>query len=69
MRVVIDTNVIVSGDLSPHGPRIVNALLSEAIQKPSLCCATNRILSEYAKFCCGQPSVFRAQMWKCCLTS
>ena len=33
MRVVIDTNVIVSGVLNPHGPpgRIVNALLSETV--------------------------------------
>lgn len=33
MRVVIDTNVIVSGILNPHGSpgRIINALLSEAI--------------------------------------
>ncbi len=33
MRVVIDTNVLVSGVLNPHGPpgRIVNALLSKAV--------------------------------------
>jgi putative PIN family toxin of toxin-antitoxin system len=45
MRVVIDTNVMVSGDLSPHGPlgRIVNALLSGAITV----LYADRILSEY----------------------
>ena len=33
MRVVIDTNVLVSGVISPHGPpgRIVNAVMSEMI--------------------------------------
>jgi putative PIN family toxin of toxin-antitoxin system len=43
MRVVIDTNVIVSGVLNPHGPpgRIVNALLSETVMHD------DRILSEY----------------------
>ena len=45
MRVVIDTNVIVSGILNPHGSpgRIVNALLSEAITA----LYDDRILSEY----------------------
>lgn len=45
MRVVIDTNVIVSGILNPHGSpgRIVNALLSEAITVLH----DDRILSEY----------------------
>ena len=45
MRVVIDTNVMVSGVLNPHGPpgRIVNALLSETITVPH----DDRILSEY----------------------
>jgi len=45
MRVVIDTNVIVSGILNPHGSpgRIVNALLSEAI----IALYDDRILSEY----------------------
>src|SRR5215469_16526698 len=45
MRVVIDTNVIVSGILNPHGSpgRIVNALLSEAITALH----DERILSEY----------------------
>lgn len=45
MRVVIDTNVIVSGILNPHGSpgRIVNALLSEAITALH----DDRILSEY----------------------
>jgi putative PIN family toxin of toxin-antitoxin system len=45
MRVVIDTNVIVSGILSPHGSpgRIVSALLSEAITALH----DERILSEY----------------------
>ncbi len=33
MRVVIDTNVMVSGVLNPHGPpgRIVSGVMSEAI--------------------------------------
>jgi uncharacterized protein len=45
MRVVIDTNVIVSGILNPHGSpgRIVNVLLSEA----STALYDDRILSEY----------------------
>jgi len=45
MRVVIDTNVMVSGVLNPYGPpgRIVNALLSEAITALH----DDRILSEY----------------------
>jgi putative PIN family toxin of toxin-antitoxin system len=45
MRVVIDTNVMVSGVLNPHGPpgRIVNALLSETITVLH----DDRILSEY----------------------
>jgi len=45
MRVVIDTNVMVSGVLNPHGPpgRIVNSLLSETITVLH----DDRILSEY----------------------
>ncbi len=45
MRVVIDTNVMVSGVLNPHGPpgRILNALLSE----PITVLHDDRILSEY----------------------
>lgn len=45
MRVVIDTNVMVSGVLNPHGPpgRIVNALLSETVTALH----DDRILSEY----------------------
>jgi putative PIN family toxin of toxin-antitoxin system len=45
MRVVIDTNVIVSGVLNPHGPpgRIVNALLSETVT----ILHDDRFLSEY----------------------
>jgi len=45
MRVVIDTNVMVSGVLNPHGPpgRIVNALLAETITV----LYDDRILSEY----------------------
>jgi uncharacterized protein len=45
MRVVIDTNVIVSGVLNPHGPpgRIVSALSSETITVLH----DDRILSEY----------------------
>lgn len=45
MRVVIDTNVVVSGVLNPHGPpgRIVNALLSETLTVLH----DDRILSEY----------------------
>jgi putative PIN family toxin of toxin-antitoxin system len=45
MRVVIDTNVLVSGIINPHGPpgRIVDAILSEAITV----LYDDRILSEY----------------------
>jgi uncharacterized protein len=45
MRVVIDTNVMVSGVLNPHGPpgRVVNALLSETVT----ILHDDRILSEY----------------------
>jgi len=45
MRVVIDTNVIVSGILNPHGSpgRIVNALLSEVITA----LYDDRVLEEY----------------------
>jgi len=45
MRVVIDTNVLVSGVINPHGPpgRIVNAVLSEMI----IVLYDDRILSEY----------------------
>ncbi len=45
MRVVIDTNVMVSGVLNPYGPpgRIVNAVLSETITVLH----DDRILSEY----------------------
>ncbi len=45
MRVVIDTNVMVSGILNPHGPpgRIVSGVMSEAITVLH----DERILSEY----------------------
>ncbi len=45
MRVVIDTNVLVSGIINPHGPpgRIVDAILSETITA----LYDDRILSEY----------------------
>jgi uncharacterized protein len=45
MRVVVDTNVLVSGIINPHGPpgRIVDAILSEAITV----LYDDRILSEY----------------------
>ena len=45
MRVVIDTKVMVSGILNPHGPpgRVIDAILSETI--PVL--HDDRILSEY----------------------
>lgn len=45
MRVVIDTNVIVSGVLNPHGPpgRMLDAVLSESI----VMLHDDRILSEY----------------------
>jgi len=45
MRVVIDTNVLVSGVINPHGPpgRVVNAILSEMI----IVLYDDRILSEY----------------------
>jgi len=45
MRVVIDTNVLVSGVINPHGPpgRIVNAVMSEMI----IVLYDDRILSEY----------------------
>ncbi len=45
MRVVVDTNVMVSGVLNPHGPpgRIANALLSETITVLH----DDRILLEY----------------------
>ena len=45
MRVVVDTNVIVSGILNPHGPpgRVVDALLSGN----NSALHDDRILSEY----------------------
>ena len=45
MRVVIDTNVLVSGVINPHGPpgRIVDAVLAEAITV----LYDDRLLSEY----------------------
>jgi len=45
MRVVIDTNVVVSGVLSPYGPsgRIIDVLLSEVVTVLH----DDRILSEY----------------------
>lgn len=45
MRVVIDTNVLVSGILNPHGPpgRIVDAVLSETV----IVLHDDRILAEY----------------------
>lgn len=45
MRVVIDTNVLVSGIINPHGPpgRIVDAVMSEAV----IVLHDDRILSEY----------------------
>ena len=45
MRVVIDTNVLVSGIINPHGPpgRIVDAILSETVTV----LYDDRILSEY----------------------
>jgi putative PIN family toxin of toxin-antitoxin system len=45
MRVVVDTNVLVSGILNPHGPpgRIVDAVLSEAL----IVLHDDRILGEY----------------------
>lgn len=45
MRVVVDTNILVSGVLNPHGPpgRIVNAILVETFTV----LYDDRILSEY----------------------
>ena len=45
MRVVIDTNVLVSGVINPHGPpgRIVDAALAEAVAV----LYDDRIMSEY----------------------
>ncbi len=47
MRVVIDTNVIVSGLINPHGSpaRIINMLLNESI----IILYDNRILEEYSE--------------------
>ena len=47
MRVVIDTNVLVSGILNPHGPpgRVVDAVLSEAL----IVLHDDRILAEYSE--------------------
>ena len=44
MRIVLDTNVLVSGILSPHGPpaAVLRALLTERV----LLCFDERILSE-----------------------
>ena len=45
MRIVLDTNVLVSGILSPHGPpaAVLRALLTERV----MLCFDERILSEY----------------------
>ncbi len=45
MRIVLDTNVLVSGILSPHGPpaAVLRALLTERVRL----CFDERILSEY----------------------
>ena len=45
MRIVLDTNVLVSGILSPHGPpaAVLRALLTERVKL----CFDERILSEY----------------------
>ena len=45
MRIVLDTNVLVSGILSPHGPpaAVLRALLTERVTL----CFDERILSEY----------------------
>ena len=45
MRLVLDTNVLVSGILSPHGPpaAVLRALLTERVTL----CFDERILSEY----------------------
>ncbi len=45
MRIVLDTNVLVSGILSPHGPpaAVLRALLTEHVRL----CFDERILSEY----------------------
>ncbi len=45
MKIVLDTNVLVSGVLSPHGPpaAVLRALLTERVQL----CFDERILSEY----------------------
>lgn len=45
MRIVVDTNVLVSGVLNPHGPpgRIVDAILGEVI----MVLHDDRVLSEY----------------------
>lgn len=56
MRAVIDTNVMVSGVLNPHGPpgRIVNALLSETVTVLH----DDRILSEYREVLLRPPFRF-----------
>jgi len=45
VKVVVDTNVIVSGILKPESPpaKILNLVLSEKL----LICADSRIISEY----------------------
>lgn len=45
MKIVLDTNVLVSGMLSPHGPpaAVLRALLTERVRL----CFDERILSEY----------------------
>jgi putative PIN family toxin of toxin-antitoxin system len=45
LRIVLDTNVLVSGILSPHGPpaAVLRALLTER----AIICFDERILSEY----------------------
>jgi putative PIN family toxin of toxin-antitoxin system len=47
MRVVVDTNVLVSGMLNPHGPpgRIVELMLSEAL----VVLYDDRVMSEYSE--------------------
>lgn len=60
MKIVLDTNVLVSGILSPHGPpaAVLRALLTERVRL----CFDERILSEYRDVLCRGKFAFDREL-------
>lgn len=60
MKIVLDTNVLVSGILSPHGPpaAVLRALLTERVRL----CFDERILAEYRDVLCRGKFAFDREL-------